>query len=168
MGLKKLFKKTRKALGLPALTLGTAAKLGAAVASGGLGAGALALGSAAVKSKLKSAAVGGAKQVLRSKAAKALAKKIPGMAPAGLANGSTPAATTMPGGAPLKKLRAAVVRRAKKPKKEKVAKGTPGTKATGGKRKAPKGGLDLKGLSASWKKAGKPGTWAQWVGKKKG
>ena len=68
MGFKKLFKKTRKALGIPAITLGNVAKVGAAVATGGVGAGALALGGAALKSKLKNAAVGGIKQVLRSKA----------------------------------------------------------------------------------------------------
>lgn len=31
------------------------------------------------------------------------------------------------------------------------------------KRAPPSGGLDLKGLSASWKAAGKPGTWQGWI-----
>jgi len=31
------------------------------------------------------------------------------------------------------------------------------------KRAPPKGGLDLKALSASWKAAGKPGTWQGWI-----
>jgi hypothetical protein len=34
---------------------------------------------------------------------------------------------------------------------------------SGAKRKAPTGGLNLKALSASWKKAGKPGTWQGWI-----
>lgn len=33
----------------------------------------------------------------------------------------------------------------------------------GGKRKPPAGGIDLKALSASWKAAGKPGKWIDWV-----
>ena len=36
-------------------------------------------------------------------------------------------------------------------------------KSSGSKRTPPKGGLDLKGLSAEWKKAGKPGTWRDWI-----
>lgn len=31
------------------------------------------------------------------------------------------------------------------------------------KRKPPTGGLDLKALSASWKAAGKPGSWQEWI-----
>lgn len=31
------------------------------------------------------------------------------------------------------------------------------------RRKPPSGGLDLKALSASWKAAGKPGTWQGWI-----
>ena len=34
---------------------------------------------------------------------------------------------------------------------------------SGKKRAPPKGGLDLKALSASWKAAGKPGTWQGWI-----
>jgi len=163
MGLKKLFKKTRKALGLPALTLGTAAKLGAAVATGGIGAGALALGTAAVKSKLKSAAVGGIKQVLRTKAQKSQAQKIAQLAPPKVVDIR---AQTMPGGAPLKGVRVIsstgrrrkVAAAAAKPKAPKAAR-----RASGKARKPPTGGLDLKGLSASWKAAGKPGTWQSWI-----
>jgi len=33
----------------------------------------------------------------------------------------------------------------------------------GRKGHAPTGGLDLKALSASWKAAGKPGSWPQWI-----
>lgn len=36
-------------------------------------------------------------------------------------------------------------------------------KASGSRRKPPKGGKDLKALSASWKAAGKPGRWIDWV-----
>ena len=81
MGFKKAFKKLRKGLGIPAITLGNVAKVGAAVATGGVGAGALALGGAALKSKLKNAAVGGIKQVIRSKAQKALVNRIKVKAP---------------------------------------------------------------------------------------
>lgn len=164
MGLKKLFKKTRKALGLPALTLGTAAKLGAAVATGGVGAGALALGTAAIKSKLKSAAVGGIKQVLRTKAQKSQAQKIQNLAPPNIVDIR---AQTMPGGAPLAKprLKGVTVRRTRRKAAASPAK--PRKAASGGKRKAPSGGLDLKALSASWKAAGKPGTWQGWIAKNK-
>lgn len=31
------------------------------------------------------------------------------------------------------------------------------------KRRPPTGGLDLKALSASWRAAGKPGTWQSWI-----
>jgi hypothetical protein len=160
MGLKKLFKKTRKALGLPALTLGTAAKLGAAVATGGIGAGALALGTAAVKSKLKSAAIGGVKQVLRSKASKAQAQKIATLAPPKVVDIR---AQTMPGGAPLRGVRVAKQRRKVAAARSYV----PAKKALKGVRRPPKGGLDLKALSASWKAAGKPGTWQGWIAKNK-
>lgn len=34
---------------------------------------------------------------------------------------------------------------------------------SGGGRKPPSGGLDFKALSASWKAAGKPGTWQGWI-----
>jgi hypothetical protein len=36
-------------------------------------------------------------------------------------------------------------------------------KALRPRRKPPTGGLDLKALSASWKAAGKPGTWQGWI-----
>lgn len=51
--------------------------------------------------------------------------------------------------------RGAVVARPKSKKAPKVK----------SKRKAPTGGLDLKALSASWKAAGKPGTWQGWIKK---
>lgn len=165
MGLKKLFKKTRKALGLPALTLGTAAKLGAAVATGGLGAGALALSTSVLKSKLKNAAIGGVKQILKTKAQKIAAKKIGILAPPKVVSIR---AQTMPGGAPLKGVTVSAPRRRKAaasltkkaPKKARKA-------ASGGKRTPPKGGLNLKALSASWKAAGKPGTWQAWIASNK-
>ena len=159
MGFKKAFKKLRKGLGLPALTLGTAAKLGAAVATGGVGAGALALGGAALKSKLKSAAIGGIKQVVRAKAQKALLNRIKVKAPTVVpisAGTAKPPAVTMPGGSPLS-TRSTVRRRPK------VAAAKPRKAASGSKRKPPKGGKDLKALSASWKAAGKPGKWIDWV-----
>lgn len=165
MGLKKLFKKTRKALGLPALTLGTAAKLGAAVATGGVGAGALALGAGALKSKLKSAAVSGIKQVVRSKAQKAILAKARAVAKPSIvpisAGTSKPPAQTMPGGAPLVKPRLVKPRKvaAAKPKKARTATNT-GSK---GKRTPPKGGKDLKAIAAKWRAAGKPGKWIDYV-----
>lgn len=77
-------------------------------------------------------------------------------------------ATTMPGGAKLKgvpttsgstaRKRAAVVAAPKRKKAAAKAKAP-----SGAKRKAPKGGKDFKALSASWKAAGKPGTWLAWV-----
>jgi len=36
-------------------------------------------------------------------------------------------------------------------------------RATGKGRRPPTGGLDLKALSASWRAAGKPGTWQGWI-----
>lgn len=161
MGLKKLWKKVRKATGLPALTLGTAAKLGAAVATGGLGAGALAVGAGALKSKLKSAAVGGVKQVLRTKAERVLHRKTATAVPVL----SRPKvvdikASTMPGGAPLSVRTPRPRKVSVKPAKA-ARRGT--RTASGGGRKPPKGGKDLKALSASWKAAGKPGKWLDWV-----
>lgn len=68
-------------------------------------------------------------------------------------------ATTMPGGAPLGK-RAAPG----KPKKAKAKKTKSAAKSSAGKKRGPpKGGKDFKALSASWKAAGKPGTWLSWV-----
>lgn len=67
-------------------------------------------------------------------------------------------ATTMPGGAKLVKTqkRAASTRKKAKPKS------APKAKKKGG-RKPPSGGLDLKALAASWRAAGKPGTWQDWI-----
>lgn len=39
----------------------------------------------------------------------------------------------------------------------------PAKARTGARRRPPTGGLDLKALSASWKAAGKPGTWQGWI-----
>lgn len=162
MGFKSKFKKLRKALHVPALTVGNAVKAGGIIATGGIGA----LPTAIVASKLKSAAIGGIKQAIKAKAQKTLAKKLSKLAPS-IAR-STPAAVTMPGGAPLKAAARAAVgsvkRRAKKAVARAVTKATRGArKAAGGKRTPPKGGKDFKALSASWKAAGKPGTWIEWV-----
>ena len=86
-------------------------------------------------------------------------------------------ATAMPGGAPIPRgyLGRAVqagrkaVRRAHKATAKAVrraGKGPSGPevgKRRGGGRRPPSGGLDLKGLSASWKAAGKPGSWQSWI-----
>ena len=149
MGLLKSIKKIRKKLHLPAITLGNVAKVGAIAATGGVGA----LGASVVASKLKSAAVGGIKQVIRSKAAKALGKRVVAQTPE--PRPTTAAAQTMPGGAPLK-AKAKRARKAKAPK-------SPPKPRSGAKRGPPKGGKDLKALSASWKAAGKPGKWLDWV-----
>lgn len=69
-------------------------------------------------------------------------------------------ATAMPGGSSLRK---APKRRRKTTAKAKKPKAAPKKKASGSKRKPPSGGLNLKALSASWKAAGKPGTWQQWI-----
>lgn len=53
--------------------------------------------------------------------------------------------------------------RARKPRKAKKAPRKPAKASSGAKRAPPKGGLDLKALSASWKAAGKPGTWQGWI-----
>lgn len=72
-------------------------------------------------------------------------------------------ATTMPGGAKLKgsapKPRAKKARIAKAPKKASSKRKAP----SGAKRKPPTGGLNLKALAASWRAAGKPGSWQAWI-----
>lgn len=156
MGFRKAFKKLRKGLGIPALTLGNAAKVGAVAALGGTPA----LAAAAIKSKLKSAG-STASKIIRTKAEKALAKKVLGQRPN---VDRTMVASTMPGGAPIagraspRRARMGVTRKAAAAAVKKSVK-----KATGGKRTAPRGGKDLKALSASWKAAGKPGSWMAWV-----
>ena len=100
--LSKGIKKARKALHLPAITIGNAAKLGAAISTGGLGAVALGAGAAALRSKLKSAGVGGIKQIVRSKAEKALNDRIATLVPQRAAPNTAAPADTMPGGAPLR------------------------------------------------------------------
>lgn len=180
MGLRKLLKKARKGLGLPPLTLRSVAK-GAAVVAGGP----LAVGTV-LGSKAASAAAGGIKQVIRTKAAKSANRKLDQLGPVATTAG---AATRMPGGAKLpaaKKLKrkakraklprvkrraamaapAAPKRAAKGAAPSKARKGrrrAPAKPAGGSKRKPPTGGLDLKALSASWKAAGKPGTWQGWI-----
>lgn len=155
---RKAVKKVRGALGLPAITLGNVAKVGGALAVGGP----LAAGAAVLKSKLKSAAVGGIKQVVRAKAQKAQLRKIGTLAPPKIVGISS--AVTMPGGAPLrgvkvKRAKAAALPKAKRAKRAKRV----APKANGAKRKAPPGGKDFKQLSASWNAAGKPGKWIDWV-----
>lgn len=157
--LSRAFKKVRKALKLPPVTLGTAAKVGAAVATGGLPA----LGTAVALSKLKSAAAAGVKKAVKSKAEKFLHKRTVILTPPISNSATKPAAVAAPGGAPLAK--------ASKPRRKAAAKAaTPKKKArkasrsgSGKARKPPTGGKDLKALSASWKAAGKPGRWIDWV-----
>lgn len=195
MGLRRLFKKARKALHLPAITLGNVAKVGLAAAGGGIPA----VGAAVLRSKLKSAAVGGVKRVLRGKAEKALLRRTQILAPAGSANAP---AQTMPGGAPLaaaaRALRTARgthsrrkatrkgKRRARKvigrikgasdaynawaqshtaadARREEAADLKAAKRAKRGTRKPPAGGKDFKALSVSWRAAGKPGRWIDWV-----
>ena len=151
--LKKAVKGVRKALHLPAITVGNVAKVAGATALGGPLGGAAAV----LKSKLKSAAIGGVKQVLKSKAEKAVVAKIQKLAPA--LGPVASKAIARPGGAPLAGAAAgaaAKLRRATHSRRKRK-------KAPGTKRRAPTGGLDLKALSASWKAAGKPGTWLAWV-----
>ena len=96
--LKKGLKKVRKGLGLPAITIGNVAKVAGATAIGGPLAGA----GAVLKSKLKSAAVGGAKQVLKTKAEKVLAEKVAKLGPRISALGAKASqAVARPGGAPV-------------------------------------------------------------------
>lgn len=157
MGFKKAFKKFRKALGIPAVTLGNVAKVGVAASTGGLGGVGTLLAGQAIKSKLKSAGAGAAK-ILRTKAEKALHARVvkARITPTPVAAG---AAQTMPGGAPLNGRASTGKRR----RKAAVAKAPKAPKRSSGGRKPPKGGKDFKALSASWKAAGKPGTWLAWV-----
>lgn len=158
--LKKGVKKVRKALKIPPVTLGNVAKAGGIAATGGIGglAGAVAL------SKLKSAAIGGAKQLIKAKAQRAVLSRLKRTAPVPILAQPKVVdikATTMPGGSPLRGVKTGGTRKrsstARKPKAAKAP------KAAGAKRAAPKGGKDFKALSASWKAAGKPGTWLAWV-----
>lgn len=151
--LSKGIKKARKALHLPAITLGNVAKVGGALATGGVGA----LGAAAIASKLRNAAVGGIKQVVRSKAEKALHDRLATLLPNRDAGNTAAPAQTMPGGAPLRALGAKVVRAAHSRRARRAA------SSPAKRRSAPKGGLDLRALSQSWKAAGKPGSWMDWI-----
>lgn len=157
--IKKGIKSVRRTLHLPALTLGNAVKAAGAIAVPGGALGAVA--GSVLRSKLKSAGVAGGKQILRTKAAKALVSRVAKLAPP--PGASAGQAVTMPGGAPLaaavrnvKTARATHSRRRKAPRAKRP-------KAAGGKRRAPTGGLDLKALSAAWRAAGKPGRWIDWV-----
>lgn len=157
--IKKGFKKVRKALGIPAVTLGNVAKVAGAAAIGGP----VGLGAAVLKSKLKSAAVGGIKQVLRTKGQKLLAEKMGQLAPSGAAG----AATTMPGGAPLEGRIHRVARGVAAARRvRKLVRGKGPISLNGApraKRRPPPGGKNFKALSASWRAAGKPGRWIDWV-----
>lgn len=153
--LKKGIKGVRKALHLPALTIGNAVKLGAAAGLGGP----VGLAAAAVKSKLQSAAIGGVKRVLRSKAEKAVVSRVQKLLP-GTA-GPFPTAVAHPGGAPI-----VAAARAASPAGRRLRRAAPRKAKSSGKpskRRAPTGGKDFKALSASWRAAGKPGTWLAWV-----
>lgn len=157
--LKKGVKKVRKALKIPPVTLGNVAKAGGIAATGGIGglAGAVAL------SKLKSAAIGGAKQLIKAKAQRAVLSRLKRTAPVPVLAQPKVVdirATTMPGGSPIRGVKVPKARRAKAPKAKAPRKAA---KASGTKRTAPKGGKDFKALSAAWKAAGKPGKWIDWV-----
>lgn len=105
-----------------------------------------------------------------TKAETALAEKIAKLAPPKVVPISAAPATTMPGGAPLRGVKRApgvvaprkAAKRARVVKPRKMAAAKP-RKAAGARRGPPKGGKDFKALSASWKKAGKPGKWIDWV-----
>jgi hypothetical protein len=150
MGLRKIIKKARKALHVPALTLGNVVKVGAGLASGGVGG----LGAAAIASKLRSHGISGIKQVVRSKGEKALHDRLATLIPNRQAPNTAAPADTRPGGAALRAIVRKATRRARRASSRPVA---------AAKRRAPTGGLDLKALSASWKAAGKPGTWMDWI-----
>ena len=153
MGFKAAFKKLRRKVGLPAITLGTTGRVVAAAVTRGK--------SEKVIGQLKGVgaalqAVKGAPlpRITKAEAAhviKTFRARAPRVVPM-----SAVQAETMPGGAPLAK-----ARRASKPRAAKRAKAP--RKRAGGGRKPPTGGLDLKALSASWKAAGKPGTWQGWI-----
>ena len=163
MGFKKAFKKFRKALHIPAVTLGNVAKVGAVAATGGIGG----LAGAVAASKLKSAAIGGIKQALKAKAQRVVVARLKRTAPVPVLAQPKVVdikASTMPGGAPLRGVSTGPKRRRKAaaiaaPKRAPKAP----RKASGSGRKPPKGGKDLKALSASWNAAGKPGKWIDWV-----
>lgn len=165
MGLKKFLKKARKAVGLPPITLGNVGKLGIATAIGGPAG----LAAGVIKSKLKSAAIGGIKQALRAKSQRAQLKKIGTLQPPQIVG--IKSAVSMPGGAPLRGERKAAAlpglggvlqqQARTRPRRRKVAAAK--AKAPRKARKAPTGGKDFKALSASWKAAGKPGKWIDWV-----
>lgn len=154
--LSRGIKSARKALHLPAITLGNVAKGAAALSTGGLGAGAIALGAQAIRSKLKSAGIGAIKQVIKSKAEKALHDRTATLLPPVVAPNTASPAVARPGGAPLRAAVARAAAGAAAPRRRR-------RRAAAGGRRAPTGGLDLRALSAAWKAAGKPGTWMDWI-----
>lgn len=105
-----------------------------------------------------------------TKAEGAIAAKIGALTPPKIVGISSTAATVMPGGAKLKGVSTSSAPRRKKAAATAIAKPprTAKPRSSGKKRTPPKGGLDLKGLSASWAKAGKPGKWIDWVKGAKG
>lgn len=159
MGFKAAFKKLRKKVGLPAITLGTTGRVVAAAVTRGK--------SEKVVQQLKGVgaalkAVKGAPlpRITKAEAAhviKTFKARAPRVVPI-----SSVQATTAPGGAPLAK-KAPRRRAAAKAKAPRAAKAP--RRASGGGRKPPKGGLDLKALAASWRAAGKPGSWRDWIKK---
>lgn len=144
--LSKLLKKAKK----PLLGIVRGA---ASAATGGLSEKAIGLGSAVIKARKVGKAV---KALAKSPKLKLAEVKYSIPAPT---EGVGVQATTMPGGA---SLRAKAPKRRKTRAKATKRRTTSATKSKS-KRQPPKGGLNLKALSASWKAAGKPGTWQQWI-----
>lgn len=140
-----LFSRIVKAVKKPLLG---AAKVGLSAVTGGLSDKAIALGGAIKKAgKVRKAAKA------LSKLPKLQVAQIKYDVPApNVAQGVE--ALNMPGGMPL---------RAKAPKRRKAKATKAAPKKTGAKRTPPKGGLNLAALGASWRAAGKPGTWKDWV-----
>lgn len=157
---KKLGRGIRKVAGKKLLK--KALRIGAGFVTGGQSEVAIrAVGK--LKSTAKTLGIG-ARKGRRSKSEAAQLAKMAAMRPPGLA--TTASAETMPGGAPLVRsarrgvggrVRATVARAKAAPRVK-----TP-RKAAGGRRGPPKGGKDLKALSVSWRAAGKPGRWIDWV-----
>ncbi|MGV0982832.1 MAG: hypothetical protein ACOYB0_10775 [Polynucleobacter sp.] len=147
--LSKLIKKVKKPL------LG-AAKTALGVATGGLSDKAIALANTG-KKLLKGRKVAKQLDAMPRLRIADVRYSVPGPR-----EGVSVSAEAMPGGSSLRK---------KSPKRRKSAAAKKrATQAKNGreflkraKRAAPKGGLDLKKLSASWKAAGKPGTWQGWI-----
>lgn len=165
---KKLARGVRKTVGKKLLT--KALRIGAGIVTGGQSEVAL-RGVSKVRSLAKSLGVRTGRRGRLSKSESVTVAKLAGMAPPQLK--TTPSAETMPGGAPLSRSVQSQwdagfnpVYGGKAPRsytglRQRAAKTA--RKAPSGRRKPPKGGKDLKALSASWKAAGKPGRWIDWV-----